>query len=645
MTHSLTVARRLLATVLAFPAGLLAQRPADITPSVVLDRHTLGDIQVDRVGQRIAFTVTGPPKGDFRDTDIWVYDRARQEARRFASSPKSDASPRWSPDGATLAFVSDRGGSRQLYLMATAGGEAQVVTEQKGGVGNIAWSPDGSRIAFTGRDPVPAEEEAGIKEKKDARVVERNVRPERLWIFDVGSRSTKSLTAAPWSLSEIAWAPDGSRLFAIASDEVNAEKETERFVEVSADSGLVRPLQQPKGPFGGLGVSPDGRWLSYTAAPVDGPSPHDLFVIPVDGGEPRNLTRALDRPISSVSWIDARTIAIAFDEGFSTRLARVSLDGRVDTLPALPVLPSGGTPAGGGAVAFIGQSTIEAPELWLRDASGNAQRLTSINGRWRERWVGATEPASFKSFDGKTIDARIIKPAGYREGTRVPLAVLVHGGPTGRWADRYENWGQLLAARGYAVLYPNIRGSSGYGHAFIESNRADWGGGDFKDVMAGVDAMVARGIADSTKLVIGGWSYGGYMSAWAVTQTNRFKAAINGAGLSDLASEYGTEASAIYDRWFFGTPYENLKEFIESSPITYIKQARTPTLILQGEADPTDPIGQAQQFYRGLRHYEVPVEFIVYPREGHGIREEQHQLDLLGRVIEWFDRWTGASVK
>ncbi|MEP7343940.1 MAG: S9 family peptidase, partial [Gemmatimonadaceae bacterium] len=284
-------------------------------------------------------------------------------------------------------------------------------------------------------------------------------------------------------------------------------------------------------------------------------------------------------------------------------------------------------------------------ELWIREASGESRRLTNINARWKERWIGRAELISYKSFDGKMIEASLIKPAGYVEGTRVPLAVLVHGGPTGRWRDSYENWGQLLAARGYAVLYPNIRGSTGYGQAFIESNRADWGGGDFKDVIAGVDAMVARGIADSTRLGIGGWSYGGYMSAWAITQTTRFKAAINGAGMSDLASEYGTEGSALYDKWFFGTPYENQKEFIESSPITFIKRARTPTLILQGEDDPTDPIGQAQQFYRGLKHYGVPAEFVVYPREGHGIREEQHQLDLLGRVVEWFDRWTGAYVR
>ena len=221
--------------------------------------------------------------------------------------------------------------------------------------------------------------------------------------------------------------------------------------------------------------------------------------------------------------------------------------------------------------------------------------------------------------------------------------MLVHGGPTGRWADGFEPWGQLLAARGYAVLYPNVRGSTGYGQRFVEMNRADWGGGDFKDVMAGADAMIARGVADPNRLGIGGWSYGGYMAAWAVTQTTRFKAAVSGAPMSDLASEFGTEAGPAYDEWFYGTPYEKLDGFVKSSPITYVKRAKTPTLLLQGEDDVTDPIGQSQQFYRGLKRYNVESDLVLYPREGHGLREERHLLDRLNRIIAWYDKYLKPS--
>jgi dipeptidyl aminopeptidase/acylaminoacyl peptidase len=197
----------------------------------------------------------------------------------------------------------------------------------------------------------------------------------------------------------------------------------------------------------------------------------------------------------------------------------------------------------------------------------------------------------------------------------------------------------MLASRGYAVFYPNIRGSTGYGWQFLESNRADWGGGDFKDVMAGVDFLIQRGIADADRLGIGGWSYGGYMAMWAVTQTNRFKASVAGAGLSDLASEYGTEEGPSFDEWFYGVPYEKLDGFIKCSPITYIRNARTPTLILQGDADTTDPIGQSQEFYRGLKRYGVKSDFVIYPREGHGIREEKHMLDMYRRILAWYDQY------
>ncbi len=212
------------------------------------------------------------------------------------------------------------------------------------------------------------------------------------------------------------------------------------------------------------------------------------------------------------------------------------------------------------------------------------------------------------------IEATLLKPLGFDRKSKLPLIALIHGGPTGAWQDSIETWGQLLAARGYAVFYPNIRGSSGYGERFIEMNRGDWGGGDYRDVMAGVEDLVARGIADPEKLAIGGWSYGGYMSEWAITQTTRFKAAVSGAGLSNLISEY------------------------DSSPFVHLKNVKTPTLILQGDADPVDPPGQSQELYRGLKRYGVETELVVYPREPHGFHEEKHLLDRLNRILAWYDK-------
>jgi dipeptidyl aminopeptidase/acylaminoacyl peptidase len=255
-------------------------------------------------------------------------------------------------------------------------------------------------------------------------------------------------------------------------------------------------------------------------------------------------------------------------------------------------------------------------------------------------------PADFfqyASFDGTMIEAALYRSPGAAEAQPGPLVVLVHGGPAGAWRNRFDGLTQLLVARGYTVMEPNIRGSVGYGQKFLASNRADWGGGDFKDVMAGVDDLVRRKIADPNRLAIGGWSYGGYMAEWAITQTDRFKAAVCGAGMADLATEFGTEARPEGDEWYFGTPYENLPAFQKSSPILYIKNARTPTLILQGEADTTDPISQSQMLYRGLKRYNVPAEFVVYPREPHGLRERYHIADRYRRSLEWIEKYLGKA--
>jgi len=287
--------------------------------------------------------------------------------------------------------------------------------------------------------------------------------------------------------------------------------------------------------------------------------------------------------------------------------------------------------------ASIRSSSVSPPELWISDGK-NDQQVSNLHTDFPK--LISPEIFRYASDDGMEIEAALFMPIE-PGNSLLPLITLVHGGPAGRWSHRINNWIQLLAARGYAVFAPNIRGSVGYGLSFVRSNRRDWGGGDFRDVMAGIDYLIDRGIADPDRLAIGGWSYGGYMSAWAVTQTHRFKAAVIGAPMTDLAVEYGTEIADInaYDTWYLGSPYENLDDFIRMSPITYVKNARTPSLILVGEDDPIDPIAQCWQFYRGLKRYDVDAEMVIYPREPHRIQEELHRLDVLERMTEWFDRF------
>jgi dipeptidyl aminopeptidase/acylaminoacyl peptidase len=287
-------------------------------------------------------------------------------------------------------------------------------------------------------------------------------------------------------------------------------------------------------------------------------------------------------------------------------------------------------------IAETGETADGVPEVWFGDApDGGLAQVTSLNAPLAAAKLCRPQIYRYKSFDGREIEAALLKPDG--ASGPLPTIALIHGGPTGAWRDGFEAWGQLLANAGYAVFYPNIRGSTGYGYDFMISNRADWGGGDFKDIMAGLDDLVARRIADPARLGIGGWSYGGYMASWAITQTTRFKAAVSGAGMSDLAHEFSTEDNPAYDEWFYGLPYEKPEGFRRSSPLTYITKAKTPTLILQGEDDVVDPVGQSVALYRALKRYGVETELVLYPREGHGLREEQHLLDRLRRIVAWYD--------
>ena len=618
---------------------------APLTPEQTLDRRQPSDLNVSPDGRQVAFSVTEPPEGKAPAEDIWLLDVASGRARPLTHSTRVNRSPRWSPDGRTLAFLSSRNGAPQIYLLPMDGGEARPFTKGNDGVSAFAWAPDGKTIAFLSPEPKPDLQPPG-GDDDDAHVVDRDDRPERLWIATVASGERRLVSPAGWGVSELQWLPQGDGLIVSATDQPASDKDTNRIYAISTANGTMHELAAPDGPFDGLKVSPDGKWLVYAGARVDGPEPHDLYVRPLGdgGGGPRNLTAAsLDRPVRPVSWLPDDTLLGVVQSGFGSRCERIALDGTATPLPALPVNPSDAVMLPSRALVFVGETTTDAPEVWVAPPAGPAAPVTHVNADWAHIALVKPEWLHYKSFDGTNIEAALLRPAGATGPT--PLVVLVHGGPTGRWSDRFEPWGQLLAARGDAVLYPNIRGSTGYGERFVESNRADWGGADYKDVMAGVDAMVQRGIADPDRLGIGGWSYGGYMAEWAITQTTRFKAAVSGAGMANLMSEFGTEDGPSYDHWFWSTPYEKPEGFLQHSPVLFLSHAKTPTLILQGEADVTDPIGQSQELYRGLKWYGVDSEMVLYPREGHGLRERAHLLDRLYRIVGWYEKYLGPAAR
>jgi len=628
---------RLSITAFVFLAALHAAGPLPIDKA--LDIRELSDLQFSPDGKRVAFTVQEPPATKPAQRHIWVYETGSHELYQWTNSSKSEQTPRWSPDGRTLAFLSDREDSMQIWLMPVSGGEAIKLTSAKNSVETFRWSRDGKQIAFLAPDPRTADEEKKQRDQDDARVIDVDRKPTRIWIAEVRTKTVKRVTSGPWHFRDLEWMPDGKHLLASGTDQPAVERRgMERLYSVAIEDGKMEQILAPKGPFQRIQVSPQGTSVAFVSSPEDGPSAQDLFLLPLDTRIPRNLTGPIkDRPVTQFQWLDDSGLAALFNSGFHTDLTAVGATPRKlvsdDSLEvsAFSVSPEG-------AVVYVAQSAAVPPELWA-----NGKVVSHFNDALAAAGLERPELYRYQTFDGTGIEAALFRGAGANPALPQPLVVLIHGGPAGAWSNRFDALTQLLVSRGYTVMQPNIRGSVGYGQKFLASNRGDWGGGDFRDVMAGVDDLVRRKVADPSRLAIGGWSYGGYMAEWAITQTGRFKAAISGAGMADLATEFGTEARPEGDEWYYDTPYENLAGFQKSSPIVYIKNAKTPTLILQGEADTTDPISQSQMLYRGLKRYNVPAEFVVYPREPHGLRERNHIVDRYRRSLEWIEKYLGKA--
>jgi dipeptidyl aminopeptidase/acylaminoacyl peptidase len=592
------------------------------------------DLQFSPDGKRVALTLLEPGGDKAAVRHVWVYDLVKRELRQWTSSAKSESMPRWSPDGQVLAFLSDREDSQQIWLLTVSGGEALKLTSGKNTVDSIKWSRDGKHIAYLASEARTAEEEKKQREQDDARVIDVDHRAVRAWTVDVATKASRRITSGPWDLREIEWLPDGKRLLAVATDRPADDRRTERLFSVTLEDGHMEEILAPLGPFSKIQVNPRGDAVAYVCSPADGPTAQDLFLLPLDTHAPKNLTGgSKDRPVLNFQWMSDGGIATLFENGFHTELDEAGEKTRkLVTDDSLDV--SQFTVSQAGAVAYVAESSAVLPELFVE-----GKVVSHFNDVFHGVTVQKGEIYTYQSFDGTPIEAALFRGEASVSGQLQPVMVLIHGGPAGAWRARFDGLTQLLVTKGYTVMQPNIRGSVGYGQKFLASNRGDWGGGDYKDVMAGVDDLVKRGIADPNRLGIGGWSYGGYMAEWAITQTDRFRFAISGAGMTDLATEFGTEARSAGDEWYYGVPYENLAGFQKSSPITFIKNARTPTLILQGEADTTDPISQSQMLYRGLKRYHVPAEFVVYPREPHGLREPKHIADRYRRSLEWADKY------
>jgi dipeptidyl aminopeptidase/acylaminoacyl peptidase len=636
-------------------------------PEMHLKLKAVGTPRVSPDGSRIVYTVneavTTADKSEFV-TQIWMANVATKQSIQLTFGDKSSTNPKWSPDGKWIAFLSNRKDNRNnLYRLSLDGGEAEPLTDLKSAVSNFSWSPDGRYIAYTMVDPKTEEEEKNDKARNDFRWVDENLKLARLYVLPVqkdanGKREPRKLTTANYHVGEFDWSADSSRIAfshsksPIANDwttaDVSLVEVANANVTVLANTPAAEdsPLYSPDGKSIALIVSDNPpRWAQSTV----------IQIFPASGGQPKNLMASHDGQPGLAGWsADSKRIYFSEAKGTGTQLYVVDVVGnRIDEIKTTPaVLGAINLNRSGTTFGFVRQTADTPPDAFVASVTDFAPvQITRVNADFKMPPVGKTEVIRWKSKDGKDIEGLLTYPVGYQSGQRVPLILNVHGGPAGVFVQTFIGGRGVyplaaFASRGYAILRPNPRGSSGYGTEFRRANTRDWGGGDYQDLMTGVDRVIEMGVADPERLGVMGWSYGGFMTSWIVTQTKRFKAASAGAPVTNLMSFNGTaDIPAFVPDYFGGQFWEALDVYQKHSPMFNIKGVTTPTMIQHGEADIRVPISQGYEFYNALKAQGVPTRMLVLPRQPHGPNEPKMQLAAMKANLEWFEKYIDAKAQ
>ena len=586
-------------------------------------------------------------------TQLWVVPTAGPAtvARQFTRGEKSVSNVAWSPDGKLLAFTMDAGDEKdakpQVWFMYADGGEPWQVTKHKSGVRAFQFSPDAKTLLLTATVPPSEEEEKRGKQKDDAVVVDHDLKMAQLWTWNIATSEEKQITKGDFTVSDGHWSPDGSRVTFTTNPTPKLDDnwmQTAWMLDVT--SGKLRKVAETADPTHAPRWSPDGKWIAYLSSAGMVVYQENLFVIDANGGSPKKLSGKFELNAGEPHWSKDGTI-IYFSSDDHEALKIFAADVAAGTVRPLTdsasVMNLADISANGEmAVGTRGDAT-HPDEVFRSDLSfGSPERITSQNAWLSEYALGATEVVRWKSSkDGLEIDGILTKPVDFDSTHKVPFLLNPHGGPTGSSLLSFNSTEQIMAANGYMVLEPNFRGSTGRGEKFESANQNDWGIGDFKDDMSGVQAMVDKGWADPDRLGAFGWSYGGYMTMWIDTQTDRFKAISPGAGLPDLYSMYSQTDIHRYLTVFYNgkAPWDNYQEYWDHSPMKFIGNVKTPTMILHGQSDTRVPIPQSEEFYRALYERHVPVEYVTYPRENHGFVEPHHIQDRWQRYLVFFGKY------
>jgi len=652
-----------------------------LQPTDLYHLRSIGDVRVSPDGSRIAYAVVNNNRSGRPYTQVWIMDVGSRQSARLGSQGGTASNPHWSPDSRRVAFLGSDGERYGLQVANAEGTQtrlvAPVVTTNHplpSSGDTIAWSPDGKRVAFISATPGPEQDANG-----DPMIVTRYLyKPtasegstrfndnRRLHIFlaDVDSGTVKQLTSGTYYEHSLDWSPDGSRILFVS----NHEPDPDRFFNydvftVSVADGSIAQLTQTKNAEYRPIWSPDGRQIAYlgttrplTSSETTMEDTH-VWTMNADGSGRHEVRESIDNRQGPPRWSrDGQGLYFTVQERGETHLYRIPASGGK---PVRVVGDEGSVGAwsiaevnNGAAVAYALSTRTRPAELYLRTGAGAASPLTDLNrDLLAARTLGAVESFTFPSFDGTAIEAFLTKPVDLdeRASQKHPLIVMMHGGPHGQQGPEFNSKAQLYAARGWAALMVNYRGSTGYGQKLADAIFGDQNGGEARDVLAGVDAALKRyPWVDASRMGLEGGSYGGQLTNWIITQTDRFKAAVPAASIANLVTQNYLSYYHDYLAVEFGAfPHENgiIDKLWERSAIRYVNRVKTPTLFVHGENDNDVPIAEAEQFYIALKDVGVETVMVRYPREGHGLRETAHVIDMINRSIDWYERHFKLEVK
>lgn len=627
------------------------------TPHDTLNVKRITSLEVSPDGRRLAFTVMRAVMTSEQNSfqsQVFLAGSEGSQPIRLTTGECSSSAPLWSPDGRFVAFLSQG----NVWLHALETGEVQQATAVPGGVSSFKWSPDGRMIAFTaayGRTPAQTQEKNGV------RIVGQGLQKQRLHLIALADLARGPVSGRPLTGDDIHvgapevpeaynWSPDGQAIvFAHSPSPQPDDWPGTRLALLTLADGAIRPLGEQDTVAFDAHFSPDGRCLAYKV--YDTPAwewSSVIHVLPLEGGYPRSLAVTHDRRPDLLGWsADGKQLYFLETCGTRQRLCALPVDGCPPVVLFEPegVIENLSLNKTRTAVGFTLQTPSQPPEAYLTPLDEfSPVQMSHLNAEFRQIPIGRTEIIRWKSVDGLEIEGLLTYPAEYEQGQRYPLLVSVHGGPAIAWQQFFIGlqsfYGPIaaFAARGYAILRCNVRGSTGYGKAFRRGNYRDWGGMDVRDLLAGVDHVIGLGLANPEKLGITGWSYGGYLTAATITQTGRFKAAVIGAGMTNLVSyALGHDSPGFLPSHFGGEVWEVGDLLLERSPIAHADRVTTPTLILHGEHDARVPIWQGYEFHNALERGGIPTQMVIYPRTGHVPSEPKLLLDVMERILAWME--------